>query len=183
MAQIIRPALADPSLYRGLDWIFEYTNYDGQLQTFNCGQAAIATFLTHHGRMDPVQAPRNMDWLEQHHPPDQFGGWFGTGRKCVERALGAFDVPAVEVAGVDAIREQLDRNNPVMLMVGLPSGKLWGFDLPGGHWMVAFGHEGERVHLTNWSTLTWDEIRSGWNSITSRWIRMSGCGLALPLHS
>jgi hypothetical protein len=49
--------------------------------------------------------------------------------------------------------------------------------------MVAFGHEGERVHLTNWSTLTWDEIRDGWNSITSRWIRMCGRGLAARVQS
>ena len=58
MAHIIRPAITDPSNYRGLDWIFEYTNQDGALTTWNCGQAAAATFLTHHGAMDPVQAAK-----------------------------------------------------------------------------------------------------------------------------
>ena len=31
MARIIRPAISDPTRYRGLDWIFEYTNQDGAL--------------------------------------------------------------------------------------------------------------------------------------------------------
>jgi hypothetical protein len=178
MAKIIRPAIVDPAQYRGLDWIFEYTNHDGALTTWNCAQAAIATFLTHHGLMDPVAAADNMAWLEANHPPDQLAGWFGTGRRCVEHALKAHHLDAVEVAGEDEIKHQLDQKNPVLLMIGLSSYKILGVDLPGGHWMVAFGHEGERVHLTNLGTLTWDEIRAGWQSITARWIRMSGVGLA-----
>src|SRR5260370_33416424 len=69
MARIIRPALNDPSNYRGLEWIFEYTNQDGALTTWNCGHAAAATFLTHHGAMDPVQAALNIAWVRRHHPP------------------------------------------------------------------------------------------------------------------
>jgi hypothetical protein len=178
MAQIIRPALENPSLYRGLDCIFEYTNHDGALTRWNCGQAALATFLTHHGRMDPVAAADNMAWLEAHHPPDQFGGWFGTGRRRVERALHAFQLEALELAGEEEIKRQLDQKYPVLLMIGCPSYRLLGIDLPGGHWMVAFGHEGDLVHLTNRGAMTWSEIRAGWKSITARWIGMTGVGLA-----
>src|SRR5205823_1875772 len=100
------------------------------------------TFLTHHGLMDPVQAMRNMTWLERHHPPDQLAGYFGTGRRCIERILRACKLDFVQVDSVEEMTQHLQRRNPVLLMVGMSSGKLLGFDLPGGHWMVAYGCEG-----------------------------------------
>src|SRR5262245_39829466 len=118
MAHIIRPVNVDRSRYHGLEWIFEYVNDDGALATWNCGQAAAATFLTHHGVLDPVRAANNMAWLEQHYPPDQFGGWFGTGRRRIERAIQAFHLDLAEVEGIDGIRRELDRNNPVIIMLG-----------------------------------------------------------------
>jgi hypothetical protein len=124
MARIIRPSLRDPSQYVGLDWIFEYTNHDGDLTTWNCGQAALATLLTHHRAMDPVEAADNMAWLEANHPPDQLAGWFGTGRKRVERALRAFHIEPITLLGEDEIRAELAKKNPVMVMVGCPSYRL-----------------------------------------------------------
>ncbi len=178
MARIIQPAAIDRSLYRGLEWIFEYTNQDGALATWNCGQAAAATFLAHHGRMDALNAAGNMAWLEKHHPPDQVGGWFGTGRRQIERIMRAFHLDLMEVGGVDGIRRQLERDNPVLLMLGMSHGKLLGFDLPGGHWMVAYGCDATNVYLTNGWPLTWREIPGYWNTFTARWIRMNGRGLA-----
>jgi hypothetical protein len=177
MAHILRPPITDAAQYRGLEWIFEYTNHDGALATWNCGQAAAATFLTHHGAMDPVQAGNNMAWLERHHPPDQLGGWFGTGRRRVERIIHAFQMDLVEVPGIDVLRDQLDRNNPVLLMLGVPH-RFLGVNLPGGHWMVAFGRDAERVHFTNGCPMTWAEIEAGWRSLPGWWIRMNGLGLA-----
>lgn len=178
MASIIRPAIVDRDAYRGLDWIFEYTNHDGRLTTWNCGQAAIATFLTHHGALDPVNHQQNMEAVEANHGPDQLWGWFGTGRRRVERALAAFNVHVMPVEGEDAIRSHLEKKNPVLLMVGLPSYRLLGINLPGGHWMVAYGYENDLVHLTNWGAMTWPTIRQGWKSISARWIGMNGRGLA-----
>src|SRR5260370_35163660 len=97
MARIIRPAITDPSNYRGLDWIFEYTNQDGALTTWNCGQAAAATFLTHHGAMDPVQAALNFAWLEKHHAPDQLAGWCGTRRRRIEHLMLPFNLQRPEI--------------------------------------------------------------------------------------
>src|SRR4051795_2136775 len=46
MAALVEPdAGAD---YQGLAHIFEFTNWDGAHRRANCGQAACATFLTHH---------------------------------------------------------------------------------------------------------------------------------------
>lgn len=178
MACIVRPPVAETSFYRGLDGIFEYTNFDGALQNWNCGQAAAATLLTHHGCMDPAQAAQNMAWLEKHHPPDQFGGWFGTGRHRVERMLHAFSLDLIVVVGEAGLMQELERHNPVILMLGLSAGKWLGMDLPGGHWMVAYGYDAERIYLANGGTMTLDEIRTGWNTYLCRWVQMSRIGLA-----
>jgi hypothetical protein len=181
MASIIRPDTADPSHYRGLGWILEYTNEDGGLRRWNCGQAAAATFLTYHRAVDPVPAAHIMSWLEKHHPPDQLAGWFGTGRRRVERIMRSFNLDLCEVHGTDGIQQQLARHNPVMLMLGTSQGKWLGFNLPGGHWMVAYGCDARQVYLTNGFPMTWQEIEAGWRSLAARWIRMSGVGLAKRL--
>jgi Peptidase_C39 like family len=178
MPRIIRPLPANPPQYRGLESIFEYTNNDGDLSAWNCGQAAAATFLTHHGAMDPAQATSNMACLEKHHPPDQLLGWLGTGRRRIERIMRSFNLDLVEVNGIAEIRRQLDRKNPVLLMLGIPHGKYLGFNLPGGHWMVAYGYDARTVHLTNGPAMTWEEVEASWHSIAGLWIRMNGRGLA-----
>lgn len=178
MAQIIQPPIGDRNHYHGLEWIFEYTIQDGALSAWNCGQAAAATLLTHHGRMNPLKAAANMAWLERHYPPDQFGGWFGTGRQRLEGMLRAGGINAVDVIGINRIRAQLARNNPVILMLGLSFGRLLGIDLPGGHWMVAYGYDRENVYLTNGWPVRWFDLPGHWNTLTARWIRMSGRGLA-----
>jgi Peptidase_C39 like family len=178
MARIIHPTIADPSQYRGLEWIFEYTNQDGALATWNCGQAAAATFLTHHGAMDPLGAADNMAWLEKHHPPDQFAGWFGTGRRRIERIMRSFHLDLIEARGIGGIKEQLDRNNPVLLMLGMSHGKFLGVNLPGGHWMVAYGYDARNVYLTNGWPMSWHEVEAGWRSLAAIWIGMNGRGLA-----
>jgi hypothetical protein len=179
MARYLRPLLDDASHYRGLEWIFEYTNEDGALSTWNCGQAAAATFLTHHGKMDPVQAAKNMAWLEEHHPPDQLFGWCGTGRRRFERMMRAHNLHLIEVHGRDAIERELGRKNPVILMLGMSGRRVLGARLPGGHWMVAYGCDARNVHLTNGWPMLWSEIEAGWRSIAGTWIGMNGRGLAL----
>lgn len=177
MARILQPG-ADRLRYRGLQWIFEYTNQDGALSGFNCGQAAAATFLTHYGKMDSLRAAGNMAWLEQHFPPDQFAGWCGTGRRQIERSLRAFGIEPMEVRGSAGIQDQLERGNPVLVMLGMSRGRLLGVDLPGGHWMVAFGHDGDNIHLTNGWPIPIRDLPAYWNTFTARWIRMNGLGLA-----
>jgi hypothetical protein len=64
-------------------------------------------------------------------------------------------------------------------MLGISAGKLWNcIDLPGGHWMVAYGFDDEYVYLTNHGKMTWPEFRRGWNGLVPRLIRMNGRGLA-----
>jgi hypothetical protein len=166
--------------YCGLASIFEYTNGDGELCGRNCGQAAAATLLTHHGLLEPIpaRAVGQMHRLEQEHPPDNLGGVFGTSRKRVERICAAFGLPLREVAGEAALRGELDAGNPVVVMVGVPAGRVWGVDLPGGHWMVAYGYDAEAVYLTNYGRMEWAAFRRGWYSFVGRLIRMHGRGLA-----
>jgi hypothetical protein len=183
MAAIVSPDVITSIGYFGLAAIFEYTNWDGKLCRTNCGQAAAATYLTHLGKVvaDIAQANRIMTTLERRHPPDQLGGLFGTGRRRVERICRAFGVHVREIRGEQALRDNLTQRRPVIVMLGMSPGQLWNrFDLPGGHWMVAYGFDADHIFLTNHGKMTWTEFRSGWSSLVPRLIRMNGRGLVVP---
>jgi hypothetical protein len=62
-------------------------------------------------------------------------------------------------------------------MLGVSAGKFLSFDLPGGHWMVAYGFDGDHVYLTNWGRMSWQEFHAGWNALVPRLINMRGKGL------
>jgi hypothetical protein len=180
MAGIITPERR--ARYRGLESIFEYTNEDGELYLRNCGQAAAATLLTCHGVWTPDEdhAVGRMSHLELRFGPDNLGGVFGTSRKCVERICESYDVPLIDVMGEEALRYELDRHNPVVVMLGVPWRRVWRLNVPGGHWMVAYGYDPEHVYLTNWAMgrMTWPEFRRRWRSPIAWLIRMRRRGLA-----
>lgn len=160
---------------QGLQSIFEYINQDGALCETNCGLAAAATFLTHLGLV-PNPGPV-MDWLERFYPPDIVFGFFGTSRRRVEQICRRFDIRLRSIQGEESLKRELDACRPVMVMLAVPAGQFAGFDLPGGHWMVAYGYDAERVYLTNWGSMTWDEFRKGWNGTIPRLIQMRNRGL------
>jgi hypothetical protein len=180
VAGIVSPAEHDFADYVGIGAIFEYTNGDGALTHSNCGQAAAATFLTHHGRLlaDAAHASRVMAALERCHPPNVLGGLFGTSRRRVARICAAFGVPVRELTGEAALRASLARREPVIVMLGVSAGRWWRFDLPGGHWMVAYACDAGGVYLTNWGKMTWDEFRRGWDALVPHLIGMRRRGLA-----
>jgi hypothetical protein len=182
MAGIITPARSPLAEYRGLAAIFEFTNEDGELFLRNCGQAAAATLLTCHGIWAPTEerAGAHMWRLELHFPPDNLGGRLGTSRRCVESICQAHGVPLTEVAGEEALRRELDRHNPVLVMLGVSPGTFWHIPLPGGHWMVAYGYDREHIYLTNWDEgkMPWAEFRRRWRSWVAWLIRMRRRGLA-----
>jgi hypothetical protein len=164
----------------GLDSLFEFTNADGRLCRTNCGQAAAATFLTHHGKLSLADGAdaRIMADLERDHPPDQFFGLFGTGRRQVERICQQYEQPLQEIGGEENLRRSLGRRQPVIVMLGVSAGRLFNrFDLPGGHWMVAFGCDDEQVYLSNWGAMPWAEFHRGWRSPVPRLIGMGVRGL------
>jgi hypothetical protein len=184
MAAFISPEKKNPTAYWGLDTIFEYTNDDGRLVDTNCGQAAAATFLTFHGKLPPLteRASQIMGAIEHDHPPDNFGGRFGTSRRQVVHICRDQGLRVMEVSGEEALRGQLAKHRPVIVMLGVSAGRFWNlFDLPGGHWMVAYGFDDDSVHLTNWGRMTWPEFRAGWNALVPRLIGMRGRGLVHSL--
>jgi hypothetical protein len=180
VAGIVTPAEKGAADFVGLGAIFEYTNGDGALCRTNCGQAAAATFLTYHGRLpaDAARARRVMAGLERRYPPNVLRGVLGTGRRCVARICAAFGVPVREVSGEAALRASLVRREPVIVMLGVCAGRWWRFELPGGHWMVAYACDAGGVYLTNWGKMSWDEFRHGWDALVPRLIGMRRRGLA-----
>ena len=180
MAGMVSPG--DPPLasFQGLKSIFEFTNYDGALVRANCGQAAAATFLTFHGKLAPTQdrPDRIMAAIEHAFPPDNMGGLFGTSRRCVTRICRRQGILLREIAGEEALHAELAQRRPVIVMLGVCGGRLFNrIDLPGGHWMVAYGFDPENVYLTNHGPMPWDEFRRGWAGFVPRLIGMRGKGL------
>lgn len=164
--------------YRGLPEIFEFVNDDGELFWRNCGQAAAATLLLHAKRIQASQADACfvMRRIEDAYPPDNLFGWLGTSRRRVTQICKAHGVTLTPVDGEEAFRQALDRGCPVVVMLGTYGGKFLGFDLPSGHWMVAYGYDAESVYLTNCGAMSWDEFRRGWGSFVPRliWMRQRG---------
>jgi len=180
MAGIVAPDEPVAARYYGLKSIFEFTNGDGSFVRTNCGQAAAATYLTFRGRFFPAldEPARIMAAIESADPPDNFGGAFGTSRRRVVRICRRHGLLLREIAGEPALREELAAGRPVIVMLGVCGGRLFNrIDLPGGHWMVAYGFDDDHVYLTNHGQMTWDEFRRGWAAFVPRLIGMRGKGL------
>jgi hypothetical protein len=120
-----------------------------------------------------------MQRLETEHPPDELGGYFGSSRRRVERIARSFGCDVDVIHGRDQLCAMLSQQRPVIVMLGVSAGAFLGFDLPGGHWMVAYGYDAEHVHLTNWGAMPWSEFESGWTRLVPRLIQMSLRGLVL----
>jgi hypothetical protein len=185
MPDRIYPDGADPASYRGLDSIFEFINGDGRFRKFNCGQAAACTFLTHHrvfpGDHVPGEAREIMELIEERHPPDNLGGWFGTSRRRVERICRTAGIPVEPVEGEADLRKRLDDLQPVMVMCRVDGPRILGrWTAPSGHWMVAYGYDESRVFLTNWSapSMSWGEFRAGWGAFLPKVLTMQNTGIA-----
>jgi hypothetical protein len=185
MASLIHPECDSTFDYRGLESIFEYCNQDGTLVRTNCGQCAAATFLTYHHRLeqDVDRARAILAEIESRYPPDNVAGLFGTSRRRVTLICRAHGLKVEPVEGEEALRDCLARDRPVIVMLGVSGGRFWRFDLPGGHWMVAYGYDSEFVYLTNHGRMTWDRFRAGWQAVVPRLISMQRRGLVLARPS
>jgi hypothetical protein len=179
MASLIRPVQPGKA-YHGAASLFEFRNSDGKLARANCGQAAAATLLKFHGHLDMAEdrAQQIMADLERLHPPDNIGGLFGTSRRRVIRICKAFGLKVQTIEGEDAVKKELARHNPVIVMLRVAAGTFLGYNLPGGHWMVAYGYDAEHVFLSNRGKMTWDDFRAGWSGIVPRIVGMRRRGLA-----
>ena len=180
MAGLIFPDDSRAAGYQGLSSIFEFTNGDGAFVRTNCGQAAAATFLTYCGKFSPASGEPGqfMAAIESIDPPDNLGGAFGTSRRRVARICRRHGIRLHEIAGETTMRQKLAEGRPVIVMLGVSAGRLFNrIDLPGGHWMVAYGFDRDHVYLTNHGRMKWDEFRRGWSGFVPRLIGMRGKGL------
>lgn len=186
MASMYQAQATPAGLYRGLSHIFGYVNQDGKLSKTNCGLAACATLLTHSGNMPPLEnttenANENMLQLELHFPPNILFGLAGTSRGRVERILEAHGYETVELHGEEQLKNALQMQQPVAVMLQVPGNQVMGMTMPAGHWMVAYGYDEESVYLTNWwqVSMTWHEFRQGWNGPLPWCINMDRKGLMM----
>lgn len=153
------------SSYRGLEGIMEYTNEDGRLPNYNCGQAAVATILAH--LRSDLELDQVMPWLEREHPPGNLFGFLGTSRRGVELPFRRLGYRPRIVRGLLGFLRLLEYRQPVILTCQTEFARYWKITIPGGHWMVAFGYDAEYVYLTNcWGNrMTWADFIKGWNGI------------------
>lgn len=174
--QYIQPADVGPE-YQGLPGLVEFTNDDGQLCRVNCGQAAAATLL--HFRDGSASPNSWMACLERDHPPDNLGGWLGTSRRRIERALRCRGYHPSIVRGEEGLKNALILKEPVIVTMQLSAGKFWRFDIPSAHWMVAFGFDREHLYLTNWwdNRITWVEFLKGWHGWVPALTSLRGMGI------
>jgi hypothetical protein len=161
--------------YEGCMSVYQFVNDDGDDPNRCCGQAAIATFLAIL-RVLPTDIS-TLKAIESVYPPNVLFGWLGTSRGLVARACEINDVFVSEIGGEEALKEALTAKQPVVLLIGTSAGKLWGCELPGGHWTVAYGYDDAYIYLTNWGLMPWDEFRQRWRSWVSAVGGMSGRGL------
>lgn len=185
MATRIYPDGADPASYRGLPSVYEFVNADGEWTRFNCGQAAACSLLAFSGAIEgePTwEAARVvMTGIEDDHPPDNFGGWFGTSRRRVERICRSHGIVLDDVTGEDELRTSLAAGRPVLVMVETEGRRILNWQAPAGHWMLAYGYDDRQIFLTNNGApgMQWEEFRRRWNSLVPRLISMRNTGLAI----
>lgn len=163
---------------RGLGSIFQYTN-DGMPSTkTTCGQAAIATILTHYNIKPRDTGYTVVNDVYRRFAPDIAWGNLGTSWQQMNRALSAYGVPYNWYSGEAGLKNALNLYKPciIMLDVGAIPEEGWGW---GGHWVVAYAYDNNHIYLTNWNgnsqkyadggKCTWAAFRKAWNAQLARY--------------
>ena len=185
MASLLTNETFASPTYQGLASILEIVNDDGKL-THSELRSGGGGDHAHLSRQ--LSAGRRLRYHvldRKTFPPDQMGGWFGSSRRRVTKICKNVGVHLDEIEGEDELKAQLTLGNPVIMMLGVKAGKFLGFDLPGGHSVVAYGYDDANLYLTNWNQepLPWAEFAKSWGSFVPRLIQMSNRGLVARLNS
>lgn len=188
----VAPMGAELSRYMGRTGLYEFVNSDGRWRQFNCGQAAACTIVTAWtavaGDQQSVGDGEGGAWpndlmrrIEKEHPPDNLGGWLGSSRRRVERILRSHGVPWRVVRGERALRAALAAEQLVVVMVQTPGVRFGRWRIPGGHWIVLYGYDDERIFCTNWNEagILWPDFRAAWSGWVPRVMSMRQIGLAM----
>lgn len=169
--QSITPVYYTGSVYRGLGEMFQYTNDGAPDRKRACGQAAIATILSHYNVKSRDTGYSLINEIYRRYGPDIAFGILGTSWQQMERALSGYGVPYSWYSNEASLKNRLDNYRPciVMLDVGAMPDEGWGW---GGHWVVAYGYDNANVYLTNWnpsSSGQWDGGKCSWTAFRKGW--------------
>lgn len=142
-----------------------------------CAQAAVATLVAHHGLPAPSVAE-----VYRRFPPDTPFAVLGTSPARLAAACNAFGLPARATAfrngaaARESLARRLDEGKAVAVLLDLRHlGRRW----PGGHYVVAYAHDEQGVHVTNMvrtprfgaprAHLPWADFERAWACRLAPW--------------
>jgi hypothetical protein len=130
--------------------MFEFVNDND----YDCGQAAVCTFLAHHGYIPANQ--KLLSIVEKEFPPDIMFGWLGTSPGQVAEACKKWGGKIEEIHGEMEIMARL----PAIVLI--QDGEL------GGHWTVATEKKDQYIYLTNKGWVEYSEFLKLWGGYIPR---------------
>ena len=168
--------------FAGVRSLYAYGNGDALNERNACGPAGVATLLTHCELL-----PATIDSLrriEKSHPPDLFGGRFGTSPWRIAAALRDYGVPAVmPINRVADLRDAIADRNPVLCVIQNEPG-LFGMRA-GAHWLVAHAYDATGVYVTNFGEhhVAWARFEALWSGTICRLARVKFRGVTCAMRA
>jgi hypothetical protein len=135
--------------YKGLPGIWQYDNYAPAPVNSgtSCGQAAVATILTHWGLAGRVANGQPVTDVWKTHPPNVAFGLGGSSAGLVEAALKSRGFKTPFISGEANLLHYVGQRYPVVVLIDVGAiTSQWGL-----HWVVVYGYDSNWVYVTNWN--------------------------------
>jgi ABC-type bacteriocin/lantibiotic exporter with double-glycine peptidase domain len=151
----------------GIPHFMEFTNEDGNMPDYNCGQAAVATLAHYYGMHVGVKE------LEERYGPNIMLGYLGTSRLQIERCLTSLELKPVMYDNMLQF--------PCITLHQFEYTKKWGISIPSGHWMVVFGADKDYYYVSNWpdNKISKEEFDKGQGGLLVKVMGMSHKSIGL----
>ena len=131
----------------GVGSIFQYTNANTQYRDQNCGQAAVATMLTYHGKYPATNDDSLQIILEKppFNPEIPITGGTSPGR--VIHCCNNFGLNTWSLWGEAEMKKWIKARYPVIVVVDVSKVAGWGTGL---HYTVVYAYDANNYWCTNW---------------------------------